>query len=228
MLNKQELTSLKKEVNSLNKEVEGKSEVDFNELLSYLYRKGISKGLSNSDVRNGRVENVEKKISKLHAQFRGFRVKVEDDTYKSASVYQDILLIGEILGLEYAAGLYHQKYIFLKNAPLPLYFGWYGKSAVVHMKATRTEHPTMIPFDLENLDKNLPTDVLGKQSEFTLNGDSIDPELDGTLLLFFAEGAIPKDVALEPIKSLVKLITDQIQNTYNPQPENKVEETATV
>lgn len=219
MLNKDEMKSLKKEVSSLNKEIETKGEMDFNELLSYLYRRGITKGLENSDVRNGRIENVEKKISKLHSRFMGFRVQVQEDTgiYHSASVYQDILLLGEILSLEYASGLYQQKYVFLANAPLPLYFGWYSKSAVVHMKTTPTPHPTKIPFDLINLDKNLPGNILGKQSEFSVNGESIDPELENTLLLFFAEGAIPDKTHLESIQSLVKLISEEIQNTYSPQ-----------
>ena len=220
MLDKQEISSLKGQIKNLNQEIESKTEVDFNELLSYLYRRGISKGLGNSDIRNGRVENVEKKVAKLHSRFAGFRVKVDNGIYKSTSVYQDILLLGEILGLEYASGLYHEKYVFLANAPLPLYFGWYSKSAVVHMKASPTAHPVKIPFDLENLDKNIPGDILGKQSDFSINGESIDPDLQDTLLLFFAEGAIPDNSHLESIKSLVKLITEQIQNTYNPQVES--------
>ena len=219
MLNKQELTALRKQVTSLNKKLESKQEIDFNEFLSFLYRKGISKGLSNSDIRNGRLENIGKKVAKLHSQFRGFRVKIEDDIYKSVSVYQDILLLGEILGLEYASGLYQQKYIYLSSAPLPLYFGWFAKSAIVHMKAEPTIHNVRFPFDLENLDKNVPTDILGRQSELSINGDSIDTELDKTLLLFFAEGSIPNNDYIEPIKSLVKLITAQIQETYSPKAE---------
>lgn len=215
MLSKDDIKKFKKEVTDLNKELESKASVNLNELLSHLYRKGIIKGLENKDLRNGRVENIEKRIIKLHGQFKGFTVKRDDlnDQYIDQNIKEDTMLIGEILALEYVSGLYQTRYAFLANAPFPVYLGWYGKSALVHMKATPTASDTESEISLDT--ERIPSNLLGKLTDFDINGESIDPSLTDTLLLYFAEGAIPRDYDLKPVKSLINLITEDIKQKYS-------------
>lgn len=216
MLSKDEIKELKKVVNTLNTEVEEKDKLTLNEYLSYLFRQGVIEGLENKDFRNKRLENVEKRLNKLYSKFAGFYTRVERgdiNQYFPVTLKSDTTLIGEILALEFCLGVYTQKYPFLAKAPFPTHLGWYGKSAVVYMKNEPTTGNSQL-IDFSQIEDDFPFEVFGKPSEFTINGDSIDEELKGTLLLFFAEGAIPKDYDLTPIKSLVSLISEDLKNKY--------------
>lgn len=205
------LQKVLEEAQTLNISLESKNNLDFNELLSHIYRQGIIKALSNRDVKYGRIGEIQNKAKKLESKFAGFKLypNKAEDIYIDETFYRDIKILGEVLGYELGSGKYYQKYAKLKDSNFPLYFGWFSQSVLVYMK----NEPTNSNIEIGNLQdnlNNLSKLIPGKCSEFQLSTDILDSQVVKSMLVYFAEGAMPKDTEISKVKLFLSKITESL------------------
>lgn len=217
-MKREKLEELLSEAKRLNEEIESKEELDYNEILSYLYRKGIIKALSNKDAKYGRLPEVQKKYTKLEPKFKGFKVVRDeaDNKYKDVSFYKDIQLVGEMLGYDLGSDQFGKKYYMLADKPFPLYFGWFSPNVLVTMKAESTESGIRIQGNIKDILDNLP-EIPGSPSEFNIDTENLDPQVKKSMLVFFAEGAAPRTTPITSMQSLVVNIAKDLAESKEPE-----------
>jgi hypothetical protein len=217
-MKREEVENLLKQAKELNQSLENKEEFDFNELLSFLYRKGLIKALSNKDVKYGRFDEAQKKLTKLESKFAGFKLSrnQEEDLYTDLTFYKDVQMVGEMLGYELGSNQYSKKYNKLLHLPFPLFFGWYSSSVLVTMKNEPVESGIKFQGKINELLETLPKQVPGKPSEFKIEADNLDPQIQKSLLVYFAEGAMPRDTQVMEIKKLIDRIAESLEKEISP------------
>jgi hypothetical protein len=206
-MDRNQVDALTKKAKELNQAIDIQSDLDFNQLVSYLYRKGLIKALSTKNAKYGQILELEKRSSKLETKFTGFKVSgnTEEDSYTNLTFFKDIELIGEMLGYQFSSGSFDKRYAQLNGFDFPLYFGWYSPSVTVYMKAEPTAHEVMVGTDVCQALVNLPP-IPGKPSEFKIEDEELASQLDSSMLIYFAEGAMPRDTQLNSIQALVDKI----------------------